>query len=69
MVIDTAMEIKVGVGADWYPQVLGTEDITLQELTAEYLNVGEGDAMSIKIDFSSLIGPNSMLKMLSLMTA
>ena len=37
MILDTAKEIKVGVGFDWPPVVLGRNEMQLQELIADLM--------------------------------
>ena len=54
-IIDTALEIKVGVGYDWKPVVLGNDEIQIPSQLAKYLNVTIGDEVLLSFDFSGLL--------------
>ena len=54
-IIDTALEIKVGVGYDWKPVVLGNDEIQIPSQLAKYLNVTIGDEVFLSFDFSGLL--------------
>ena len=56
LVIDSQREIKIGVGYDWPPVVLGNEELQLQQLIAKFLGIDIGDSVKISLDFSSYLG-------------
>ena len=55
-IIDTALEIKVGVGYNWRPVVLGNDEIQIPSQLAKYLNVTIGDEVNLSFDFGGLVG-------------
>ncbi len=59
-VIDTAMEIKVGVGYDWKPVVLGNNEIQIPSQLAKYLNVTIGDKVSMNFNFDGIANEQFM---------
>jgi len=42
-IIDTELEINVGIGYDWYPLILEKGQIEIPEQLAVYLNATVGD--------------------------
>ena len=54
------MEIKVGVGYDWTPVVLGNDEIQIPSQLAKYLNVTIGDEVLVSFDFSGLLNDKNV---------
>ena len=52
MIIDSAMETKVGVGFDWAPVVLGRDEMQLQRMIADLMGAELGDEILLPLDFS-----------------
>ena len=69
MVIDTAHEIKVGVGYDWKPVVLGSEEMQISEDVMQLMGASIGDRVGIPLDFSGYFGENAKAKLFALMIA
>lgn len=68
-IIDTALEIKVGVGFDWPPVILGKKKIQLPEQMAQFLKRNLGDDVYFDLDLSPLFGvQNANAHLLQLMT-
>lgn len=69
MVIDTAHEIKVGVGFDWKPVVLGSDQMQVSDSIMKLMGANFGDRIAIPLDFSGYFGDSAKAKLFSLMLA
>jgi hypothetical protein len=54
-IIDTASEIKIGVGYDWYPEVLGPSEIQIPEVLLSYFQKDIGDTVTFNANFTKFI--------------
>lgn len=69
MILDTAKEIKVGVGYDWPPVVLGRNEMQLQDLIANLMGAQIGDEIHLPLDFSYYMGDMAVMKLFAIMVA
>eukprot|EP00354_Favella_ehrenbergii_P007804 CAMPEP_0170452344 /NCGR_PEP_ID=MMETSP0123-20130129/1273_1 /TAXON_ID=182087 /ORGANISM="Favella ehrenbergii, Strain Fehren 1" /LENGTH=157 /DNA_ID=CAMNT_0010714317 /DNA_START=760 /DNA_END=1233 /DNA_ORIENTATION=+ len=69
MIIDTAHEIKVGVGYDWKPVVLGPDEMQVSEGVMRLMGAEFGDKIEVPLDFSGWFGTQAKAKLFALMLA
>ena len=67
MIIDTAHEIKVGVGYDWKPVILGSDEMQISEGIQDLMGANYGDQISVPLDFSGYFGVNAKTKLFAVM--
>ena len=56
MIIDSELEIQVGVGTGFPPTILGSEEIMLPNEVAKYLGKQINDTVAFNLDLGSLLG-------------
>ena len=67
MIIDPKKENNAGIGFDWPPFTMGQHEIMLQEGLLNVLGAKIGDSVSIPVDFSGVLGDNSLTQLLALL--
>ena len=69
MIIDTAHEIEVGVGYDWKPVVLGSDEMQISTGVQTLMGANIGEKITVPLDFSGYFGDNAKAKLFALMIA
>ena len=68
MIIDSELEIKIGVGTGFPPTILGSKEIMVPNEVANYLGKAINDTIALNLDLGNLLGEAPMAKLFNLMT-